>query len=152
MSRAAKESSPFLRALEDLLSGSRHAHEVAELLAAEAVQRTLARVTADYPLDYTQLLAKYQADVVAQCCSMVEDGRKKCTATTKAGKPCGRRAAVGDVCAQHLSFWQEQQAAQRRQEAYMTSVRRDAPKDPYTSELKQLAKKRTVSMAFPDGV
>lgn len=153
MSGAPKETSPFLRALGDLLSGARHANELAEVLVTEAVQRTLARVATDYPLDYTLLLDAYQADVVAECCSVAagggDAGAKTCAATTKAGKQCVRRAVMGDVCMQHLDFWQEQQATQRRQQAYATSVRRDTPKDPYEHELKELTKRRKVAVALP---
>lgn len=134
-----------------MLNGTRQAHELAEVLATEAVQQTLACVSRDHPLDYTRLVHAYQHDVVNSCCSMftsvAEDAH--CSATTKLGKPCGRRAAVCGVCLQHLDAWQQQQAVQRRQEAYANSLRRDAPADPYARELKHLSAKRHVPMAFP---
>lgn len=157
MSSAPKETSPFLRALVEVVTGARHAHDMAELLVTEAVQQTLARVCKDYPLDYTQMLARYQAGVVTSCCHLFKGatddaGRDAptCAATTKAGKPCGKRPVMSGFCGSHLEAWREQREAQRRTDTYAASVRRQAATDPYAHDLQQASKKRTVSMAFPD--
>lgn len=151
------QPSPFLRALAELLTGARHAHELAELLATEAVQRTLVRVAADHPLDYAELLRRYQADVVRECCAMLDtadaaDAAQTCGAKTRAGKPCAKRAVLNGVCAQHVDHWRAQQASQRRQDVYAESVRHAAATDPYADELRELGRKRSVAMAFPDDV
>lgn len=155
MTSAPKETSAFLRALGDMLAGARHAQEIAEVVVTEAVQMTLAMVARDYPLDYTQLLAKYQAEVVRACCAMLDEGGggATCTATTRAGKPCARRAVVNGVCAQHVDAWHEQQAALRRQDSYAAVVRHAATLDPHAAELRQmrdLGRRRTVAMALPE--
>lgn len=144
----------MVRALNDLLAGARNAHDLAEMLVEEAVQRTLAHVTTDYPLDYTRLLDKYQPEVVRECCAMFEGAdadAPRCFGTTKAGKPCARRAVLNGVCAKHVDAWKQQQAAQRRQQVY-DATRRGGPVDPYAQELAVMSKKRQVSMAFPDDV
>lgn len=121
----------------------------------EAVQHTLAKVCADYPLDYSMLRAKYQDDVVQACCRAAFDdgagsGVPRCSGVTKAGKPCGRRAVINGVCTQHLEAKREEQAAARRQEAYAASLTAVGPRDPHAHELRSLGTKHTVSMAFPD--
>lgn len=148
-------ASAFLKAFQDLLSGARQAHDMARVLSAEAVRRVLARVSADYPLDYTQLLAKYEAPVVAECCGMfhktdaaAED--RMCSGTNRQGKQCGRRAVLNGVCSLHLDAWKQQQESQRRREVYSSTVRRDAPNDPHVQDLKTMTKKRKVSMGLPD--
>ena len=152
MTSAPKESSPFLRALNDLLSGARHAHELAEVLVTEAVQLTLARISKDYPLDFTKMQAKYQGDVVAQCCRLVAapEQHEMCGAPTKTGKACGRRAVVGGACSLHIEAWKEQQAAQRRKDMYAVGVKRDAPGDAYAQELQLVSAKRRVPMVIED--
>lgn len=139
-----------------MLAGARHAQEIAEVVVTEAVQLTLAMVARDYPLDYTHLLAKYQAEVVRSCCAMLDDtggGGATCSATTRAGRPCARRAVVNGVCAQHVDAWQEQQAALRRQDSYAAVVRHAATNDPHATDLRQmkdLGRRRTVAMALPE--
>lgn len=153
---AAKNSSKgsvFLRCINDLFTGAKHAHELTEVLATEAVRLTLARVVEDYPLDYTRLLQKYERDVVGRCCGMFTDApaeAKRCGAPTKSGKPCERYAVLNGVCSKHIDAWRQQQEAQRRQEVY-ASTRRHAPAGPHAEALKKAAgKRRAASMAFPD--
>lgn len=143
----ASSSSPFLRAITDVLAGARHARELAEVLVTEAVQATLARVTADFPLDFGSLVARYQDEVVRRCCALFQT-EDTCRATTKTGKPCARRAVVDGACAQHLESWRAAHETHRRREAYAASVR--APADPHLADLRAAGRKRTVSMAFPD--
>lgn len=142
-----------------MLAGARHAQEIAEVVVTEAVQITLAMVARDYPLDYSHLLAKYQADVVRECCAMLDGGGggggggAMCSAVTRTGKPCARRAVVNGVCAQHVDAWREQQAAARRQDSYAAVVRHAAATDPHAAEMrhmKDLGRRRTVAMALPE--
>lgn len=139
-----------------MMTGAKQAHELASLLVTEAVRTTLARVAADYPLDYTSLLRAYEAEVVEHCCAMVDhnesDAVQMCSAKTTRGKPCGQRAVINGVCTKHLGVWKRQQETQRRQEAYVACVQREAPNDRYAQELKDRGQKRQVSMAFPSDV
>lgn len=156
MQASRDASSAFTRAFLDLLSGARSAHDMARALAGEAVRTTLARVAADYPLDYTRLLQRYEQDVVAECCGTFQKPpdapNTMCTATTKTGRPCGRRAAVNGVCTAHLDTWREQQEASRRQGAYVTAVGRERPRDVHTQQLREQARKRKADMSFPEDV
>lgn len=159
MASEPKEPSAFLRALGDMLAGARHAQEIAQVVVTEAVQATLALIARDYPLDYSQLLARYQADVVRSCCAMLDDTGSgvACTAATKTGRPCTKRAVINGVCAQHVGAWHQQQAALRRQDSYAAVVRHAASHEPHATELQQLkevGRRRTVAMALPetDGV
>ena len=122
-----------------------------EDLRAIVAETTLA---ADYPLDYTSLLGKYEADVVEHCCATFErqDAHQTCGAPTKKGVPCGRRAVANGVCSQHLAAWERQQEAQRQHDAYATARQRDGLRDLYAQELKEVGKKRQVSTAFPADV
>ena len=141
-----------MRALGDVLAGARAADELAEVLVREAVHQTLALVAADYPLDYASLVDRYAPRVVEGCCAMAAcTARPQCSFSTKGGKQCARRAAVDGVCGQHLAAWREQQEAARRQQVYAARVQRGAPADAYAHELKDRARKRTLSMAFPAG-
>ncbi len=153
MTEAPKESSAFVRALAEVLDGARAANDVAREVAREAVHETLALVAADHPLDYARLVDKYADRVVERCCAMAAcTAQPQCSFPTKSGKPCGRRAAVDGVCSQHLAAWRERAETGRRQQVYAASVRRSAPADSYARELCDKARKRTVSMAFPDDV
>lgn len=145
----------FLRAVSDLLAGARHARDLAEVLVTEAVHRTLARVCADYPVDYTKLISTYERDVVTECCALAlttAEAPATCSATGKNGKRCSKKAVLNGVCSTHIQAWQEQQEAQRRLQLDAAKRKRDAPQDRYSAELKQLAKKRQVSMAMPTDV
>lgn len=140
----------FQRAMVDVMTGARHAHELAQVLATEAVEMTLARVASDYPLDYSTLVQKYRDEVVAACCKEFDAPRETdaCAATTKGGKPCGRHAVGAGFCARHLETWQKQRAAQRRAEQYAASLAAASP-DPYMEELRRASAKHSVSMALP---
>lgn len=106
-----------MRAMWEIVCGTRHAQHLAESLASEAVARTLQRVCAQHPLDYGTLLAAHQAAVVRECCaSFVPEEFAQCQGTTKKGKRCTRRAVVGGVCEKHVKAWREQCEAQRRRE------------------------------------
>ena len=149
---SSQDCPAFLRALNDVLSGVRHAKDLAEALVTEAVQQTLMCVCNDYPLDFTQLVNKYQAGVVASCCGMAAEQREQaCMASTKQGKPCGRRAVLNGMCTAHQHVWTEQQEARRRLEADTTQRKRAAPPDPHAEELKRASRRRTVPMTLPDG-
>ena len=104
-----QSESPFMRAMWEIVCGTRHAQHLAESLASEAVARTLQRVCAQHPLDYGTLLAAHQAAVVRECCaSFVPEEFAQCQGTTKKGKRCTRRAVVGGVCEKHVKAWREQ--------------------------------------------
>ena len=160
MARAAKDSSSaFQRAVAELLSGVKHAHEVAEMLVVEAVQETLARICREYPLDYTQLVDKYQADVVAQCCRLCETRQPataanthSCGATTKSGKPCSRRAIFGGYCGNHMEEFKAHQALQRRTHAYIDTLARTHNVDEMALDLKNMSKNNMVPMKLPANV
>ena len=137
-----------------MLSGAREANTIARALAVEAVHETLALVARDHPLDYTHLVDRYAKQVVDRCCAMAacETTGAQCTCTTRAGKPCSKRAAVDGACLAHLEARQERAEEQRRKQAYAATVQRSGPADPYALQLRAKSKKRTVSMAFPDDV
>lgn len=116
------------------------------MLVAEAVERTLRRLAADYPLDYGELVARYKQGVVQECCGAFDGATDKCAGTTRAGKPCGRLAVACGFCAPHLQAWQQEQAAQRRADVYAESLKRD--RDTYAEELQRAGMKRTMSMSF----
>lgn len=142
-----------MRALVGMLSGAREANAIARALASEAVHETLALVARDHPLDYTQLVDKYARQVVDRCCAMATcQAGAQCTCTTRAGKPCSKRAAVDGACLAHLEARQERAEEQRRKQAYAAAVQRSGPADPYALQLRSKAKKRSVSMAFPNDV
>ena len=148
-----KDSSAFQRAVGELLNGAKHTHEVAEILVIEAVQETLARVCRDYPLDYTQLVKKYQADVVAQCCQLCESRpsgtQEPCGAITKHGKRCSMRAIFGGYCGKHKDEFQVQHALQRRTEAYVDTLARGQNRDVFVTDLQKTSKNNMVPMKLP---
>lgn len=107
--------------MAEVVQGTKQAHHVAELLVRTAVQQTLARVCADHPLDYTTLVAKYEAEVVESCCTASRSTEARCEAFTQKGKgpQCSRRAAIGGFCGLHLDQWEARVACSQRIEAYV---------------------------------
>jgi hypothetical protein len=152
---AARDASALERAVGELLSGARHTHEVAEMLVIEAVQETLARVCREYPLDYTQLVNKYQDDVVAQCCRLCETrqpapaAKESCCATLKSGKPCSRRAIFGGYCGKHVEEFKAHQAMQRRKDAYIDTLARTHNVDAMALDLQKTSKNNILPMKLP---
>lgn len=147
---ASQDCPAFVRAITDVLTGAKHARDLAEALVTEAMQQTLVRVCNDYPLDFTQLVAKYQGEIVASCCGMaVAQSEKACGATTKQGKPCGKKAVLNGMCTAHQHVWREQQEVQRRLEADAARRKRDAPQDPHGEELKRVSRRRIVPTTVP---
>lgn len=114
-----------MRAVWEVVAGTRHAQQLAEALVAEAVARTLQRVCAAHPLDYDTLVAAHQPAVVQACTAAfrVPDAFAQCEGTTRKGKRCTRRAVVGGVCEKHVGAWRAQAEAQRRREVYEADSR-----------------------------
>lgn len=148
-----KESSVFLRALFDVMSGVRQARALAEILVAEAVEHTLQCVSADFPLEYGMLVKQYKDRVVSSCChtfdkAITTEANSKCGGTTKSGKPCGRNVVAAGFCSHHLGEWQRQRSAQRRATEYAASLARATP-DRYEDELRRASARTSVTMVFP---
>jgi hypothetical protein len=131
--QANQTNSPFMRALGEVMSGTKHAHAVAETLVKAAVTETLGRVCLDYRLDFTTLVQKYEADVLKACCEATagDDEFVQCEALTQKGKGrrCCRRAVMGGYCTGHLDVWKEKAEESKRLEAYAAGIPRlDAKK------------------------
>lgn len=106
-----------------------------------AVAETLAKVCADYPLDYVTLLRRYEQDVVSVCCSAcVTAGFQQCEASTKSRsrRRCTRRAVLGGYCGLHTHQWTDRVQQAKRVEAYTAKLS------------KKTAKATKVPMAQPD--
>ena len=113
-----------MRAMSEVVQGTKQAHHVAEMLVRTAVVHTLARVCADYPLDLTSLVAKYEAGVVESCCAACRSTEGQCEAITHKGKGprCTRGAVMGGFCTVHIGEWEERAAYAKRVEAYAAYV------------------------------
>ena len=119
MGSSGKENSPFMRAMTDVVQGTKQAHHVAEALVRTAVVHTLARVCADYPLDLTSLVAKYEAGVVQSCCAACWSAEARCEAVTHKGTQCTHRASIGGFCSTHIGQWEERAAYAKRVEVHV---------------------------------
>lgn len=115
--------------MAEVMTGTKHAHHVAESLVHAAVAETLARVCSDYPLDYTHLMERYEVDVVRVCCeaSVGSEDFVQCEALTLKSRRCCRRAVMGGYCSAHLDAWTEKVDATRRLETYAAKVAKVEP-------------------------
>lgn len=125
--------SPFVRALEGVLIGTKSAHQVAEVLVRAAVAETMSLACSDYPLDYATLVKKYEDVVVERCCrACIADGFAQCEAKTKStGVQCCKRAVLGGFCTQHMSKWKER----IRSNGYSQAVQAVQPKHPASTKV-----------------
>lgn len=112
----------FTKTLHSVLSGTRTLEEFGRMLVTSAVEDALLCVSRDYGHDYGALLKKYKTGVVDRHASGSLSAQTVCGATTRAGKPCGRRAVLHGCCHQHAVEAAHRQGRLREREAIKDAV------------------------------
>ncbi len=123
------QPSGLVRALNAVVAGAAQVQDFAGVVIAAAVEDVLLSVSRDHGLNYRDLVARYKSDVVTRHASMAGVAAGTCTATSRAGKQCTKRAQLGSYCASHAGQWTADESKRRCIEAYKAKVTKAAPKD-----------------------
>lgn len=114
----------FLKTLQSVMVGARHAEEFCHVVVSSAVEDALLCVARDFGHDYGILLKRYKEDVVRRHASgkAIEGGAATCKGVTKGGRPCGKKPAMHGYCQKHCAQAAEEEAKKRKVQAYAASV------------------------------
>lgn len=112
----------FTKTLHSVLAGTRTLEDFGRVLVSSAVEDALLCVARDYGHDYGVLLKRYKDDVVGRHASGSLNERTTCTATTRSGKPCGRRAVLHGCCQQHAVEEAQRRGKLREREAIADAI------------------------------
>lgn len=116
-------SDTFLKTLQSVVVGARHAEEFCHVVVSSAVEDVLLCVARDFGHDYGGLLKKYKHDVVRRHASgLAVNSSGLCKGETKSGKACGRRAVLHGYCQKHGVQAAEEEAKRRKVQAYAAAV------------------------------
>lgn len=125
----AQQPSGLVRALNAIVSGATQVQDFATVVIAAAVEDVLLQVSRDHGLNYKDLVARYKDGTVRRHASLAVVASGTCTAMSRAGKQCTKRAQLGTLCAAHAGQWNADESKRRCVEAYKDKVTKAAPKD-----------------------
>jgi hypothetical protein len=127
----------FSKTLEDVVNGARKLEDFTNTIVSSAIEDVLLRVSREYGLDFSKLVADYKDDVLDKHV-LLGSGSATCRGITTTKKPCGRKAVCRGYCRGHSSQGATRDTLDKKGVYYSSMTFKKGADDTILNSLKKL--------------